>query len=161
MLGWIAAAGGGLASDSGFAVSSRTVYRSTSLIRNSTPLGPYSRTMHRALWWSWGVGRFYWGGTLVWRTLHPNAPTGGSGFAVGCLRTTTCRIVKRFQGRLVFKAHRLVHHSTLGSRVVMNILLYHSTPGPRVIKKKKKETDRSGTPKRLSPPASVSGPLMA
>ena len=27
-------------------------YRSTSLIRNSNPLGPYSRTMPRALWWS-------------------------------------------------------------------------------------------------------------
>ena len=27
-------------------------YRGTSLIRNSASLGPYSRTMHRALWWS-------------------------------------------------------------------------------------------------------------
>ena len=27
-------------------------YRGTSLIRNSAPLGPYSRTMPRALWWS-------------------------------------------------------------------------------------------------------------
>jgi len=26
-------------------------YRGTSLIRNSTHLGPYSRTMPRALWW--------------------------------------------------------------------------------------------------------------
>ena len=26
-------------------------YRGTSLIRNSAPLGPYSRTMSRALWW--------------------------------------------------------------------------------------------------------------
>ena len=26
--------------------------------------------------------------------------------------------VKRFRGRLVFKAHRLVYHSTLGSRVI-------------------------------------------
>jgi len=29
-----------------------THYRGTSLIRNSAPLGPYSRTMHRPLWWS-------------------------------------------------------------------------------------------------------------
>ena len=29
-------------------------YRGTSLIRNSAPLGPYSRTMPRALWWSMG-----------------------------------------------------------------------------------------------------------
>ena len=27
-------------------------YRGTSLIRNSAPLGPYSRNMPRALWWS-------------------------------------------------------------------------------------------------------------
>jgi len=29
-------------------------YRGTSLIRNSAPQGPYSRNMHRVLWWSWG-----------------------------------------------------------------------------------------------------------
>ena len=28
--------------------------RYTSLIRNSAPIGPYSRTMPRALWWSGG-----------------------------------------------------------------------------------------------------------
>jgi len=33
-------------------------YRGTSLIRNSALLGPYSRTMHRALWWVLGGGRF-------------------------------------------------------------------------------------------------------
>ena len=33
-------------------------YRGTSLIRNSAPLGPYSRTMPRALWWSEGGGLF-------------------------------------------------------------------------------------------------------
>jgi len=27
-------------------------YRGTLLTRNRTPLGPYSRTMPRALWWS-------------------------------------------------------------------------------------------------------------
>ena len=27
-------------------------YRGTSLMRDSAPLGPYSRTMPRALWWS-------------------------------------------------------------------------------------------------------------
>jgi len=32
--------------------SGRGVYRGTSLIRNSAPLGPYSRNMPRALWWS-------------------------------------------------------------------------------------------------------------
>jgi hypothetical protein len=30
----------------------------TSLIRESAPLGPGSRTMPRALWWSWGGALF-------------------------------------------------------------------------------------------------------
>ena len=34
-------------------------YRGTSLIRNHAPLGPYSRTMPRALWWSLGGGRAF------------------------------------------------------------------------------------------------------
>ena len=33
-------------------------YRVTSLIRNCLLLGPYSRTMPRVLWWSWGGGGF-------------------------------------------------------------------------------------------------------
>jgi len=36
-----------------------TAYRGTSLIRNSPPLGPYSRTMSRVLWRSWGGGGSY------------------------------------------------------------------------------------------------------
>ena len=28
------------------------LYRDTSLTKKRPPLGPYSRTMHRALWWS-------------------------------------------------------------------------------------------------------------
>ena len=40
--------------------------------------------------------------------------------------------MNRFQGGLVFKAHSLVYHSTLG------LLVYHSTLGLRVIKKKKR-----------------------
>ena len=40
-----------------------------------------------------------------------------------------CRNVKRFQGGLVVKAHRLLYHSTLGSRVIKQ-------------KKKKKIDDR-------------------
>ena len=31
-------------------------YRGTSLTRNNAPLGPCSRTLHRALWWTWGKG---------------------------------------------------------------------------------------------------------
>ena len=34
------------------------VYRGTSLIRNGAPLGPYSRNVPRALWWSQGGALF-------------------------------------------------------------------------------------------------------
>jgi hypothetical protein len=34
----------------------RHPYRGTSLMRNNASLGPYSMTMPRALWWSWGGG---------------------------------------------------------------------------------------------------------
>ena len=34
-----------------FLIALSRPYRGTSLIRNSDPLGPYSRTMPRALWW--------------------------------------------------------------------------------------------------------------
>ena len=41
-------------------------YRGTSLIRNSAPVGPYSRTMPRALWWfQGGAGSSYKRGTPV------------------------------------------------------------------------------------------------
>ena len=35
-----------------------STYRGTSLVRNSAPPGPYSRTKHRALWWPSGGGVF-------------------------------------------------------------------------------------------------------
>ena len=37
-------------------IPTRQIYRCTSLIRNTHLLGPYSRTMPRAPWWSWGGG---------------------------------------------------------------------------------------------------------
>ena len=40
------------------AVLEGRVYRGTSLIRNSALLVTYRRTMHRALWWVSGGGRF-------------------------------------------------------------------------------------------------------
>jgi len=33
-------------------------YRGTSLIRNTPLLGPYSRTIPKVIWWSWGGGLF-------------------------------------------------------------------------------------------------------
>jgi len=39
-------------------------------------------------------------------------------FILSQTRPSFCRNVKRFRGGLVLKAHRLVYHSTLGSRVI-------------------------------------------
>ena len=36
----------------------KLLYKGTWLIRKRTPLGSYSRTMPRGLWWSQGVGGF-------------------------------------------------------------------------------------------------------
>jgi len=38
--------------------SQQTCYGDTSLTRKRTPLGPYSRNMPRAPWWSWEAGLF-------------------------------------------------------------------------------------------------------
>ena len=53
--------------------------------------------------------------------------------------------MQRFRGGLVFKAHKLLYHSTLGLRVIKkkivfkaHRLVYHSTLGLRVIKKKRR-----------------------
>jgi len=62
------------------------------------------------------------------------------GGAHGCRRRRRLRCgksgnnVKRFRGGLVFKAHRL---------------LYHSTPSLRVIKKKRRPADGGGRRRRL------------
>ena len=40
------------------------------------------------------------------------------------LTRTTSQNVKRFRGGLVFKAHRLVHHSTLGWRVIKKKMFF-------------------------------------
>ena len=47
-----------LAMDAEDAAVRTPLYRATSLTGNSAPLGPYSRTMPRALWQSCRVGQF-------------------------------------------------------------------------------------------------------
>jgi hypothetical protein len=49
---------GGLTSPEASLAAGSSTYRGTSLIRNSADLGPYSRVMPRALWWSQGGGLF-------------------------------------------------------------------------------------------------------
>ena len=45
------------------------LYRDTSLIRNRLSLGPYSRPMPRALWWSYGGGRFLMSEVPLYRRI--------------------------------------------------------------------------------------------
>ena len=55
-------------------------YRGTSLIRNSALMGPYSRTLHRPLWWPQGIGLFHI--TRARRNPRPSTPVrGGSDVA--------------------------------------------------------------------------------
>ena len=52
---------------------------------------------------------------------RPRIPRRGRRRRANSRRTRrTCFNVKRFRGRLVFKAHRLLYHSTLGWRVMKN-----------------------------------------
>ena len=48
------------------------MYRGTSTIRNSARLGPYSRNMPRALWWSWGGSRFVLSEVPLYTKLAPS-----------------------------------------------------------------------------------------
>ena len=45
----------------GYLAHEKEQYRGTSMIRSSAPLGPYSRTTPRALWWPWVGGLFLMG----------------------------------------------------------------------------------------------------
>jgi len=51
-------------------------YRGTSLIRNRPPLGPYSRTMSKGLWWPYG-GVIFLESEVPLYTLHPETQTLG------------------------------------------------------------------------------------
>ena len=72
------------------------------LIRNSASLGPYSRTMPRALWLPGGVAVSYERGTHVLYVL------GGMAFDGKGWRSPGAK----------GKVHRLLYHSTLGLRVI-------------------------------------------
>ena len=52
-----------------FTLSYTTWYRGTSLIRNTPLLGPYSRTMPRALWRSKGGGLFLMSEVTLYESL--------------------------------------------------------------------------------------------
>ena len=49
--------------------------RGTSPIRKRLPPGPYSRPMPRALWWSWGGGRFPMSEVPLQSRSKGNVPT--------------------------------------------------------------------------------------
>jgi len=47
-------------------------YRGTFLIRKRHPIGPYSRPVPRALWWSWGGGPFLMSEVPLYYTSSPS-----------------------------------------------------------------------------------------
>ena len=65
----------------------------TSLIRNSDPLGPYSRTIPRVLWWSQGGELFLMSEVPLYRTLARahNEWRAGPGEVVGTTKTVKAR----------------------------------------------------------------------
>ena len=72
--------------------------RGFSLIRNSAPLGPYSRNMRRALWWSWGEGLFLMSEVPLHHARVLSKAT-ESPFAVQgtfCQKSTTIVLVSEF-----------------------------------------------------------------
>ena len=85
-------------------------YRGSSLIRNSGRLGPFSRTMPRPLW-------------AV--SFERGTPKGPLRIFLTVLTGCAPRLSFREEsanprgicGGIVFKAHRPIYHSTLGSRV--------------------------------------------
>ena len=112
-------------------------YRGTSLIRNRAPLGPHSRIpgAKGGGTWTWGPRRPGCSPQSAPPSASWRRPVGGScvnrnvqWFRSGLVSPSASsrtpveqllyRNVKRFQGGLVFKAHRLLYHSTLGLRVI-------------------------------------------
>ena len=87
--------------------------RGTWVIRNSAPLGPCSRTLHRDLWWPWGGGLFEVHKKIEAMLLLLDDP-----YCPSISEQLLYRNVKHLRGGLSFKAHSLLYHSTLGSRVI-------------------------------------------
>jgi len=58
-------------------------YRGTSLIRNSASLGPYSRAVLRALWWSSGGGLFRMSELPLYPLAEGSLEAGGKGGSGG------------------------------------------------------------------------------
>ena len=89
------------------------------LKETAPPLEPYLTPMTRVIGGSSGGGRFLMGEVPLY---------GCWGCLISRLESSKedeqlLRInVKRFRGGLVFKAHRLLHHSTLGLRVIIIII---------------------------------------
>jgi len=115
-------------------------YRGSSPMRNSAPLGPYSRTMPTALWWPLGGGLFLMSEVPLYSKVYGLSTSGLFKkwlCSPLCGDTKTCkerifrsqqrmqlpfsirkqllrRIIKRCRGGLVLKAHRPFYHSILG-----------------------------------------------
>jgi len=100
----------------------------SSLVGKSNLVLPGRMSSTRWLLTDTGVGLFLWQATRpLWQPCclpsrkRARACSNSSNVSVWSPSRFPClvfRDVKRFRGGLVFKAHRLVHHSTLGWRVI-------------------------------------------
>jgi len=71
-------------------------YRGTSLIRNTPLLEPYSRTIPRVIWWSWGGGLF----------LMSEVPLQGPCFMVVSLPFVAHAMLESFRSFRFFELRR-------------------------------------------------------
>ena len=72
-----------------------SMYRGTSLIRNSAPLGPYRRPMPRALGWSKGGGRFLMSEVTPHRIPTPDSMDRVRGWQTHMGRFVRLRVYQR------------------------------------------------------------------
>ena len=91
-------------------------HRGASLMRKRPPLGPYSSPMTRALQWSSGGRGPYGRSTPVWIDTNRALSRENESY-IKHKEELLSRNMEWSRGGLVFKAHRLWYHSTLGLRV--------------------------------------------
>jgi len=73
-------------------------YRGTSPIRNSAPIGPYSRTMPRTMWKPWGVWLLLMSEVPLYRGISLTRNSHPPRIAIGPYAEAYCR----FLGRVFF-----------------------------------------------------------
>ena len=136
-------------------------YRGTSLMRNSAFAGPFSSLYETAPPYDPHIATAEHRGTKHLTLNHPpkERHRGGLCWLYSSVQFSNYeqvlrRVVLRFRGGLVFQAQRMLYHSTLGSRVIKKKIPVGGGPGPERgyqnlsghIPKRGTSTTRKGTP---------------